>query len=284
MTTLDVDLVRTFVQVADTQSFTAAGAALGATQSAVSVRLKKLEDRLGRRLLERTPRSVALTAFGESFLGDARRLLTTHDEAVRRALDDAEPATLTLGVSEHAVGAALPAVLSRLRSSLPTLRLNVTVGLSDRLKQDFDASAFDIAILRRALGRRDGQLLFRDPLCWIAAPNFAWRPDEPLPLVCLAAPCSLRAMALRALDDASVPWTEVFSGGGVAAVQAAVEAGLGIACLGCRNKPAGAVTLGPDRGLPPLPTNEVVLFSRVSDPQLTRATATIADAFKAANA
>ena len=86
MAALDLDLLRTFACVADARNFTAAGRLLGATQSAVSLRIQKLEAQIGRALLKRTPRQVALTEFGESFLIDARRLLGEHDAILRRAL------------------------------------------------------------------------------------------------------------------------------------------------------------------------------------------------------
>ena len=62
MLSLDVDAVRAFVMVADLHSFTRAAKALGTTQGAISVKLKRLEDRIGHRLLERTPRSVRVTS------------------------------------------------------------------------------------------------------------------------------------------------------------------------------------------------------------------------------
>ena len=282
MITLDVELLRTFVHVADMRSFTAAGSALGATQSAVSVRLKKLEERLGHRLLERTPRSVSLTAFGEGFVEDARTVLTAHDDAVRRALDGNEPHALSLGVSDHAAGAYLPSVLAELRSLMPHLQLSVTVGLSEHLMVEFDQGRFDAVIVRRDAGPREGRPLYRDRLGWLAAPDFRWRRHRPLPLVSLAAPCSVRSIAARALDDAGIEWTEVFAGGGVAAVQAAVTAGLGVACLGLRNTPRGAVRLGRRDGLPSLPANEVVMLGREADPRMGGMFAAIAEAFRTA--
>ena len=262
MITLDVDLLRTFVHVADMRSFTAAGSVLGATQSAVSVRLKKLEDRLGQRLLERTPRSVSLTPFGEGFVEDARSVLTAHDAAVRRAAVGGESRAVSLGVSDHAAGAYLPSVLADLRAAMPQLQLAVTVGLSEQLMSEFDQGRFDAVIVRRDAGPRGGRPLYRDRLGWCAVPQFQGRRHEPWPLVSLAAPCSVRSIATEALDDAGIEWTEVFAGGGVSAVQAAVEAGLGVACLGLRNKPRGAIRLGRREGLPSLPVNEVVMLDR----------------------
>src|SRR3546814_13571852 len=79
VTTLEVDGVRAFVMVADHRSFTRAAEALGITQAAVSVRVKRLEDRVGHRLIERTPRQVRLSAQGEIFLPAAQEFLAADE-------------------------------------------------------------------------------------------------------------------------------------------------------------------------------------------------------------
>ena len=65
---LDLDAVKAFVFIADLQSFTRAAQTLATTQSALSLKLRRLEEQLGRRLLERTPRQVRLSAEGSLFL------------------------------------------------------------------------------------------------------------------------------------------------------------------------------------------------------------------------
>src|SRR3546814_8854949 len=78
---LDLDALRAFIAIADTGGFTAAGETLGRTQAAMSIKIKKLEEMLGRRIFERTSRSLKLTRDGEMLLGYARRLLELNDEA-----------------------------------------------------------------------------------------------------------------------------------------------------------------------------------------------------------
>jgi len=174
----------------------------------------------------------------------------------------------------------LPAVLAELRRSMPRLQLSVTVGLSEQLASDFGHGKFDVVIVRRDAGPRDGRPLYRDRLGWCAAPQFRGKRPEPLPLVSLASPCSVRSIAARALDEAGITWTEVFSGGGVSAVQAAAEAGLGVACLGLRNMPRGTVRLGRREGLPSLPANEVVMLDRGTVNGLTGMFDAVAGAFR----
>ena len=283
MADLDIDLLRTFVALAETESFTTAGERLGATQSAVSVRLKKLEDRLGRRLFDRTPRSVSPTFFGEGFLAEARRILALHDDVLARATTTAPSRHLSLGVSEHATGNRLSAVLRALRDLMPGLSLSVTLGLSEELVADWEGGRHDAVVVRR-LGRATfplggGRQLFPDDLVWCAAPDLVRRPGETVPLAVISRPCRLMELAVEAMETAGLPWRLAFVSRDLVAVQAAIEAGLGIGCIGRASVPPGAVLLGAEDGLPPLPESEIVLLADDRDRGLAPAFDLIADAF-----
>ncbi|WP_044559290.1 LysR family transcriptional regulator [Azospirillum sp. B4] len=283
---LDLDAVHAFVLVATLRSFTRAAEALGTTQSAISLKLKRLEDRLGQRLLERTPRQVRLSSQGAAFLEPARRLLAAHDQALA-GLEEA-PHRLVIGISDHVAGRDLAGLLARLQGRDPTLVMEVRIAASRHLGGMLDQGELDAAILRlepAADGRMPpveaGEPLFIDPLAWFAAPGWEPPPGAPLPIATLAAPCGVRGQAARALDAAGIRWTEVFVGGGVAAVGAAVLAGLGVAALAPRAAPLGAVEVGERYSLPPLPSAPVVLRSAVSDRRSRAALATLVAAFRA---
>src|SRR5690349_16812652 len=141
MRSLDLDAIHAFVLVADHGSFTRAADALGATQSGVSLRLKRLEDRLGVRLFERTPRLVRLTPQGEAFLPRARLLLAAQDDAI--AAVSARPQRLVLGISDHVAGPELPGLLARVAGQGPGLALEVRLGLSQDLLADYDVGGLD---------------------------------------------------------------------------------------------------------------------------------------------
>jgi DNA-binding transcriptional LysR family regulator len=266
MNVLDLDTVRAFVLVADLRSFTRAADALDTTQSAVSLKLKRLEGQLGKQLLERTPRVVRLSTDGRAFLEAARDLLNAHDRALGAL--SADRRRLALGLSEHVAGTDLPALLARVNAHDPGLVLELHMGLSAALLQQFDERRLDAVVVRYEpddVPRDDGQLLFTEPLAWLAPPEWQPHADEPLPLALLAAPCNVRAIALRTLDGAGIAWREAFVGGGVAAVGAAAAAGLAVSPLARRVAPRGLVDSGQRLGLPALPESRVTLHSRVRD-------------------
>ena len=135
---LDLEAVQAFVLVADLHSFTGAAQALGVSQSAVSLKLKRLEAQLGRRLVERTPRLVRLSAEGGAFLEPARALLTAQERAL--AGFAGEERRLVLGISEHVAGAELPAIIARLHGYDPRLVLEMRLGLSQELREESTVS------------------------------------------------------------------------------------------------------------------------------------------------
>jgi DNA-binding transcriptional LysR family regulator len=278
MTILDVEAVQAFVLVADFQSFTRAAAALDTSQAAISMKLKRLEDRLGEKLIERTPRLVRLSARGASFLGVARDFLAAHERAVAGLSTTSR--RFTLGIADQVAGPELPVLLARLGAHDPALLIEVQLGTSRDLIDAFDRGAIDAAIIRKEDDRRDGEVLCEERFGWFAAPEFEHRSREPLRLASLSASCGVRNGATRALDTAGVEWIEVFLGGGMAAVIAAVSAGIAVGALAHRVAPAGIVDVGAKFGLPPIPSSDLVLHSNLSDARSRSALRTLTATFR----
>ncbi|QKH38010.1 LysR family transcriptional regulator [Achromobacter pestifer] len=277
---LDIAAVRAFVRIAELGSFTRAAEVLHTTQAAISLKLKRLEDRLGFRLIERTPRYVELSARGAAFLGQARELLAAHDRALSVAAEGRQ--RLAIGISEHVAGPELPALIARMNAADPQLLIEIRIASSGDLLQSFDRRELDTVIVRLHAGRDDGQVLTKEKFGWFAAPGWQHRAGEPLPLATMAQPCGVRAIAEQLLDESGIPWTEVFVGGGVMAVAAAVMAGLGVAALSPRMLPFGAVDAGPRLGLPALPQLPVLLHTRVRDGRKRDALTALGAAFRSA--
>ena len=147
MKAMDVDAVRAFLLAADLQSFTRAADALGTTQSAVSLKLRRLEDQLGRRLLERTPRHVRLSAEGLAFLGVARELVSSHDRAA--AAFETQQRRLAIGINQLLVGSELPFVLRQMRDHDPNLRVEMRIAGTDELMRGLEQGELDAVLVLR---------------------------------------------------------------------------------------------------------------------------------------
>lgn len=275
---LDLDAVDAFVRVVELGSFTRAAEAMGTTQAAISMKLKRLEERLGCRLVERTPRYVEISASGAAFLEPARRLLEAHERAA--GVFSRQRQRLAIGISDHVAGPELPALIARMNALDPELVIEIRIGSSAELLQRFDRRELDTVIVRFHAGRDDGEVVAEEQLGWFAAPGWQHRSDEPLPIATMAEPCGVRSLAAQRLDAAGLSWTEIFVGGGVTAVSAAVMAGLGIAALAPRMLPPDAVNVGAKLGLPDLPRLPVLLHTRVKDGRPREALSALSAAFR----
>lgn len=278
MVTLDVESVQAFVLVADLRSFTRAAETLGTTQAAISVKLKRLEDRLGFRLIERTPRLVRPSVKGAAFLCAARDFIAAHERAVAGLT--ATPRRLAIGFIDHVAGAELPRLLARLHAHDPALIIEVCIDIGRNLMAAYDKGKLDAVIVRCEDDRRQGEVLTEEHLGWFAAPGFSRSSEEPLRIASFAPTCAERIMATRALDEAGIPWTETFVGGGIPAIVAAVCAGLAVAPLTHRVAPAGLIEVSQQLGLPALPSSDIVLHTTLTDTRSRAALRILATAFR----
>jgi DNA-binding transcriptional LysR family regulator len=189
---------------------------------------------------------------------------------------------LVIGISHHIVGAELPLLLRRMHAAEPAVVMELRVSASSDALDAFDRGEIDAAIvLRHDNRRRGGEVVLKEPFGWMAVPDFQRHPGEPLRLATQAEPCSVRKMALKALKDAGIGWTEAFVGGGIMTIGAAISAGLAVAALGRRVAPADTVDVGARLGLPALPSRDVVLYSSLTDRQARSALRSMAAAIRA---
>lgn len=255
---LDIDLLRCFAAVTERGGFTAAGVALGLTQSAVSLKIKRLEELVGRRVFDRTSRSLSLTRDGETLLAYARRMLALNDEAVRRMVAPPVAGRLRLGVADHFVPEHLPRILARFARTYPDVALEVEVGRSHELRAAQEKGALDLVIGKRREGEAAGSLIRVEPLAWAASKDFSAPEGRPLPLAMLPPGCLYRDRGLAALARAGRAAEIAYTSGSLLGVIAAVQAGLGVTVLGRFSLPVGLSVL--EGSLPPLGVAEMAVF------------------------
>jgi DNA-binding transcriptional LysR family regulator len=264
MKSLDVNAVKAFVLTAELQSFTRAADMLGTTQSAISLKLGRLEAQLGRRLLERTPRSVRLSTEGLAFLDAARELVATHDRAAKSF--ETQPRRLVVGISHLIVGSELPALLRQMRHHDPGLQLEMRVAGTREIMQAYEQGEVEAALVLRPDDRRkQGRVVFSQSFSWFAAADWRLQRGQPLPLATQGESCRIRNAAVGALDRAGIVWTEVFVGKGAAVVGAAAAAGLAVAPLARQTAPANTIDVSSQRPLPAIPAQDVLLYSALTD-------------------
>lgn len=258
---LDIGLVRTFATIARLGSFTQAAARLGRQQSTISLQIARLEAVVESKLLERSPRSVTLTAEGKIFLDYAQRMLDLNDEAVSRFSEPLMTGLVRLGTPEDFATRHLPDVLARFAQAYPSVALEVTCDLTLNLIERFRHGDFDLVMVKQepSVGAK-GLRVWREPLVWVSGSRDYLDLDGPVPLVVSPPPCVYRKRAITALDKANMPWRVSYSCAALSGTLAAVKAGLGLAVLPKDMVPEGLHASNRGR-LPDLRDTEIALLS-----------------------
>lgn len=246
---LETDLLRTFVAIADSGSFTEAARRVHRTQSAVSMQMKRLEETVGRSLFQRAGRTVHLTPDGERLLAHARPLLRLHREVSDLFEDDRLDGTVTLGVSDLHAATVLPPVLARFADTHPCAHVEVVCDTPAGLRTRLEDGGIDLALLSGT--DNGGTVLWREPLVWATSPRHDAHRREPVPLAAFHHGCRFRREALDALARVGRACHVAYTSVSLAGILAAVTSGLAV-CVLPRSCLTGLRELGETDGFPPL--------------------------------
>ena len=256
---LDLDLLRAFVTVVETASFTRAAEVLGRTQPAISLQIRRLEERLRSPLLDRDGKGVALTTEGASLLPHARRILRLNDEIVSSLGEGDLEGEVRFGAPEDIATIHLPGILGAFARSHPRIRLAVTCDYTANLLDQMSRGMLDLALIKREpVGPELGVRVWSEPLVWVAL-DASIMETVPLPLIVAPAPDIYRKRALGALQAAGIDFRASFTSPSLAGQMAALRAGLGVGVLPAAMAPRDLVVLG--GSLPRLSDSEIALMS-----------------------
>ncbi len=276
----DTPLLRTFVAVCDSGSFTKAAREVNLTQSAVSLHVKRLEDQVGSRLIVRNSRGIELTEPGEVLLSYARRILALHKEAEDR-LGRSDGTLIRIGAPDYFDFHILSSLLGEFTSRSPAVQLQIELGIGPDISALLDNGELDIAIVANEIGEGDGISLCREKRVWVAGRNLELDPETPAPLLLYPPHCRWRQLALDHLDRTGRAWTVVLQSAGTAGILSALDAGLGITIFPENGLPNTLKSLGSAEALPALPDFEFVLRRRPTiSPAATHLADMIANSFQ----
>jgi len=229
---LDLELLRSFVSVVDSGGFTRAGERVHRTQSTVSQQIKRLEDDVGQPLLNRNGKDVTPTEAGERLLSYARRLLSLAEEARDVLARPGNEGAIRLGIPEDFAAYRLTKLLATFCRARPGLRLDVRADQSTFLRRDLERGELDLALLKRDAGEKGGIAVWPERVHWVTSKSHPIDSTSgSVPLIGFPAGCLYQARAIHALESAGRTWHMAYTSSGLAGIQAAVAAGLGLSIL-----------------------------------------------------
>lgn len=256
---LPVDLLQTFVAVADAGGFTKAAEAVNRTQSAVSQQIKRLEEELGRELFVRQGRNIRLSAHGETLLPHARRILHAHDEVYAALAQPDMTGLVRLGAPDDYAMYFLPKILARFSEAFPFVQVEVRCEPSSALLPALARGELDLVVASCTGSSDPGRVIGYEPLVWATSAHHIIHEQTPVPLAVFQQGCLFRHWATNALRAIRREYRIAYSSASINAIQAAVSAGLAVAPIGVHSLPPGSRVLQEDEGFPLLPTASVNL-------------------------
>jgi DNA-binding transcriptional LysR family regulator len=263
----DPVLLRTFLAVAETQSFTGAGLQLGLSQPTVSQHVRKLEDAAGRMLVSRDTRDVRLTDNGDAMAGFARTILAAHADASSYFSGSAMRGRLRFGAGDDLAITQLPRILRHFRQLYPQINLELTVSQTGPLVRRLRSGQLDLIFIKQSPDESpDGVRVRRDAMVWVGHENTLIEPDQPVPVVAYQAPSFSRQMGIDALEAAGRTWRITCNSREVSGLLAAVRAGLGVAVFPHSLIPEDLVKVTIKFGLPALGDVDFTLLRNPSAP------------------
>lgn len=288
MNDIDIGILRTFLTLANTKSFTQTAKRVYRSQSAISMQITKLEEQLNCQLFKRDKRNVSLTLEGERLRNYASEIVNLSENLINSFAQDEVVGEINFASPEDFATAYLPNILAEFVKSHPGVALNVNCDLTLSLINDYEKDKYDLIVIKQEPGNiyKDAKPLTREELVWAGHDNKTQGATfkrviksyidkySYLPLVLSPAPCVYRQGALEALDKAGIRWRVVYTSPSFAGTIAAVKAGLGFTVLPRKMVPGDLVAYEQARGWPKLKNAEICLLSR---PQATPAIESLID-------
>jgi DNA-binding transcriptional LysR family regulator len=258
---LPTDVLRTFLAVIDLGSFTKAGQLLGRTQPAISLQIRKLEELVGKTLMDTSGRNIALTRDGENLARYARQLLVMNDEIVARLQRKESTGSLRVGLPNDYAVAFFQKALAIFAKQHPEAELSIHCDTSEALLSMFDNDDLEIVVAMFDGTPPPGLIYtWAERPIWASGGDANVEHQSPVPIAAHPDGCHYRERMIRSLDQIGKPWRITFCSPGINGLQLAVQSGFGVTALTRRTLMRGMRVLSESDGFPPLPDIHVGMF------------------------
>lgn len=257
---LDLDQLQSFCAIADCGSFTEAARRVNKTQSAVSMQIKRLEERLGHVLLARDGRSVSLTHHGEVLYERARKMLRVNAEILDHFSDGNLAGSIRFGVPDDYAVRLLPVILSSFQRTHPKIAVDVSCMASEQLLEGMRAGRYDLIVFTQGTEQNFGELFRTEKMFWVSSHGGRALASEPLAIACGPSCCIWRKDAMEALERAGTDYRVAYTSSNATAISSAVLSDLAVGFLPESALQPGMRVISDEYGLPQLGDAQIALM------------------------
>ena len=282
--TLESELLRTFLAVAETGNLTRAGEVVNRTQSAVSMQIKRLEEGIGEALFTRGSRGVELTAKGEQLLSNARRIVALIDETAASLAAPPLEGKIRLGIPEEYGDSILVRAISTFAKVHPDVEIHARYDSSADNMALLSKDQLDLAVVFEWQNYSLGEMLMSDPTVWVSSDAHAPHAERPVPIAIYQSSGWCTEFALQFLDTRGLAYRTAYRSRTSGGLKVAVKSGLAIAPISRSNIPEGCRELTEEDGFGEIDHSRVVMHRnpRSRGPAVDAMARAIRDAFSAA--
>jgi DNA-binding transcriptional LysR family regulator len=256
---LDLDQLQSFCAIADCGSFTEAARRVNKTQSAVSMQIKRLEERLGRSLLTRDGRTVKLTHDGEQVYGRARKMLRVNAEIMDLFAEGDLAGSIRFGVPDDYAVRLLPVILSSFQRTHPRIVVDVRCQPSEELIEGMKTGRYDLIVFTQGTSHAYGELFRTERMFWVASHGGQALSTDPLPIAG-GVHCCWKDNAIEALNRIGRDYRVAYTSSNALAITSAVLTDLAVGFLPESALQPGMKVISEDKDLPRLRDAEIALM------------------------
>lgn len=258
---IPIELLRSFVSIQETGSFTRSAEQFHLTQPAISAQIKRLQQLVGGEVFVKSAFGVSLTEKGEIVSRYARRILAMNDQILSLAGLSSVSRSLRIGIPNVFAASVLSNVIEACQAGFDGDRIQFSCEPSSDLARGLTSGYLDLAFLVSP-AKLAAELVYRWPeqLCWSCARDFLLSPGAPIPLLSWPHGISDQA-AIEALETAGLQYVIVFVASDFAGQLAALRSRMGYFVLPERIVPDD-LKVAREHYLPALPSYEAGIYIR----------------------
>jgi DNA-binding transcriptional LysR family regulator len=263
---LEIDILKTFIAVAETGSVKCAAERVARSPAAVSMQMKKLERLVGAPVFHRSEGAMRLSDSGDRLMPHAHRIIEANDTALAALLSPDIKGMVRIGLCLENIETRMPEILAGFSRVHPGVTVNINAGDAKDLSAMLATNALDIAILTTGGGvtnLENDRLLYEQPLVWATHKNSRRDGESPLQVAVAPSGCPWRDAALDALKRAGIEYRISYLSNVSESQLAAVRADLAVAALPASRVVNSTHPICVSSDLPELPYTRMVL--RMSD-------------------
>jgi DNA-binding transcriptional LysR family regulator len=258
-TPLDLDQLQSFCAIADCGSFTEAARRVHKTQSAVSMQIKRLEERLGHDLLVRDGRGVTLTHYGDELYARARKMLRVNAEILDVFSDEDLQGSIRFGVPDDYAVRLLPVILSSFQKTHPKIVVDVRCQPSEELLEGMKKGSYDLIVFSQGTNEQYGELFRTEPVFWVASHGGTALEQDPLPIAG-GQHCCWKENAVEVLNRIGRDYRIAYTSSNAIAIASAVLTDLAVGFLPESALQPGMRVIQEDKNLPRLRDAQIAIM------------------------